>query len=187
MDGLKIFILFSSWTTTVAFATSRASLKNKLIGLKNCTDSVGMEFHPSKSQFLAVGFSHKSPFLMGNIHIYHTDQYTYLGTPIANTSISNQVQSHANLKAGQVIKCVSFLKKEQECTLHAKKTVWEGAINLTILYGCQTYLGASMLSVKGFQTFMGSIHGSSLKLKFKTTQKFSRSQEITQTTTAKTI
>ena len=62
-----------SMDDTVVFGTSRGCLKITLISLKNCTDSIGMEIQPSKSQFLAVGCSDKSPFHVGNTDIYNTE------------------------------------------------------------------------------------------------------------------
>ena len=38
--------------------------------------------------------------------------------------------------------------RNNDAQFHANKTVWDSEINQTILHGCQTWLGASMLSVK---------------------------------------
>ena len=46
-------------------------------------------------------------------------------------------------------------KEQWFAQFHANKTVWDSEINSTILYGCETWLGASMLSVK--RLYMSSL------------------------------
>ena len=45
--------------------------------------------------------------------------------------------------------------RNKDAQFHANKTVWNSEINSTILHGCQTWLGASMLSVK--RLYMSSL------------------------------
>ena len=132
---------------TVVFPTSRASLRNKLIRIKNCTDSTGMAIHPLNHNFLQLACQTNLHF-MWEIYIYITqNNILAIGTLIANTSLSNQVVSVLKKEHGCTISC-----QANRCMFFTLVVVWDSAINSTLLSGCQTWLGASLLSLKRLYT-----------------------------------
>ena len=141
---------------TVIFATSREMMELKLTRLKQSIDNTGMIIHPSKSQYLTVNCRDTHPFYVGNAKISYTDQYVYLGTPIANSPITGQVQRHLHMKTNHVLKFSSFLQRNSDAPFQVKKLVWESALNSAILYSCQTWLGANTRCVE-------SVYNNSIK------------------------
>ena len=72
-----------------------------------------MGIHPSKSQFTTVYENDNLAFVMDSVIVTHTDEYVYVGTPISNSKISDQMDRQIKLKNGQVLKFVSFISKKR--------------------------------------------------------------------------
>ena len=48
--------------------------------------------HPTKSRFIVVNGNDKSDFVLDGVSISHVESYVYLGTPISNNSLGEQVK-----------------------------------------------------------------------------------------------
>ena len=125
---------------TVIFSTSRESMEMKLRLLKDATDSLGMSMHPSKSKFMAVNADDTQHFSIDGVIIEHQAEYIYLGTPILNTTVAQQVKRHIELKNSHLLKFFSFLSKNSDAPFKVKDKVRQSALNAAILYGCETWL-----------------------------------------------
>ena len=123
---------------TVVFATKNVG--KKLHILKQCTDHIGMEIHPTKSKYLSVSGTGQVPIQIDNILISHTNQYVYLGTPISDSAITDQIRDHITKKESHVVKFSCFLAKNSDAPFHVKKKVWESALMCAILYSSETWL-----------------------------------------------
>ena len=145
LGNLHILLLMDD---TVVFASSRATLCQKLDLLKRAADNIGMKIHPTKSQFMAVNSNDIRPIDLPGARISHTTQYTYLGANISNDSIADQIKTHISNKQKHVIKFYSFLAKNSDCPYKVKHKVWQSALNATILYGCETWCTKNLRPVE---------------------------------------
>ncbi len=101
LGNLQTLLLMND---TVILATSRKQMYKKLKLLKTSADDIGMVIHPTKSHFMCVNSTDNEDVILDNANICYTDSYTYLGTPISCSSVSEQVQQHLNAKSSQVLK-----------------------------------------------------------------------------------
>ena len=129
---------------TAVFATSRVQLEKKLRLLKTCTDDIGMVIHPTKSKYLSVNGKSTQPILVDGITLSYTESYMYLGTPIVNASVSQQVKQHIDGKTCHVMKFISFLAKNNDAPFLVKKRVWDSAFQAAIFYGSETWLAKDL-------------------------------------------
>ena len=141
LENFHILLLMDD---TVVFATSRESMQTKLQLLKSEADSIGMLFHRSKCQYLSVNAQDKTPFLLENTTINHTESYTYLGATVSDNNIATQVKHHIEMKKSHARKFVSFLTKNSDAPYAVKRKVWTSAMNSSLLYSCETWLGANV-------------------------------------------
>ena len=125
---------------TCIFATSRDMMMRKLRCLKNCTDDLGMLWHPTKSKFIVINDTDLSPFILDEVIISHILQYIYLGTVISMSPIHMQVQAHIREKASNVMKFHTFLSKNTDAPYHVKRHVWDCALVSSIFYSSETWL-----------------------------------------------
>jgi len=125
---------------TIVLATSRQKMEEKLLLLKQSADSIGMAINSSKTQFLVVGCDDDVPFTLDNITVSRTDKYSYLGTWISNTQISNQVKEHIKTKNSHCLKFAAFLSKNSDAPYTVKKKVWESALMSAVFYSCESWL-----------------------------------------------
>lgn len=74
--------------------------------------------------------------------------YLYLGSPFTcDGSVSSAVKMHAKNKLRQVLKYVNFLKKNNDVPFVVKKRVLDAALMSSLLYGCESWLGADLKPV----------------------------------------
>jgi hypothetical protein len=137
LESLHCLLLMDD---TVILATSREKMIEKLTVLKRSVDEIGMRIHPTKSQFICVNCEDSEPFTLGDASISHTNSYTYLGTPISNGSIKQQVNVHLSGKVSHTFKFMSFLKKNNDAIFCVKRTVWESALKSALFYSSETWL-----------------------------------------------
>ena len=98
-------------------------------------DLLNIGFHPSKSHFMTVNVNDDLlALVMDSVVVTHTDEYVYMGTPISNNKISDQLDRQIKLKNGHVLKCVSFISKIRDTPFTVKFKVWKS----TIIYACET-------------------------------------------------
>ena len=133
---------------SIILATSRARFIEKLRTSKSISDILNQEMHPVKSRFLTVNVNDKEPIVMDNIVIKHVDIYEYLGTPLSNSSISEQASNHISMKNGCKLKFFSFLNKNSSAPFEVKEKVWSSALLSSIFYSCETWLGCSQLVIR---------------------------------------
>ena len=125
---------------TVVLATTREAMQKKLTLLHRESEAIGMEIHPQKSKFMVVSEEDKRPFRVHSISIDYTNEYVYLGTPVMNASLKNQVKAHIGLKQGHLIKFFAFLKKNADAPFPVKELVYKSALSSAMLYGCESWL-----------------------------------------------
>ena len=125
---------------TVIFATSREKMQAKLDILHDYCTQYGMEVNVSKTKFIAINANNDMPFRLGDLNIESTDTYVYLGSPIMNSSIADQVKKHVQMKMTSRRKFSSFLSRNDDAPFHVKRKVWDAALNSAILYSCETWL-----------------------------------------------
>ena len=125
---------------TVVLATTRDAMQEKLTLLYRESEAIGMEIHPQKSKYMVIGSHDRRPFTLHNASIDYTGEYVYLGTPIMNASLRNQVKAHIDLKRSHLVKFYAFLKKNADAPFSVKQLVFESALSSAILYGCESWL-----------------------------------------------
>ena len=140
---------------TVIFATSRDKLQEKLNRLKNSTDSLSMIIHPNKSKYMCVNSNDTTPILLGNVIINPTDKYVYLGAPILNSEIEQQIELQLQQKQAHLLKFTSFLTKNCDSPFHVKRTVWDSALNSAIFYSSETWLTNNLQIIE--KSYMSTI------------------------------
>ena len=137
LENLHILLYMDD---TVIFATSREKMIEKLNKLKIEADEIGMKIHPTKSKYQCVNTEDRTPIVLQNITIRHTESYVYLGATISNNPISVQVKTHISQKQAHIMKFYSFLSKNSDAPFIVKKKVWESALRSAIFYGSETWM-----------------------------------------------
>ena len=137
LDDIHMFLLMDD---TVILATSRENMTRKLMTLKTSVDDIGMLLHPSKCQYLTVNTNDSTPFVLGDAVISKAASYTYLGAVISNNKVNVQIKQHLEQKAPHIRKFTSFLTKNSDCPYNIKFKVWNSALNVAILYSCETWI-----------------------------------------------
>ena len=135
---------------TVILSSSREMMEVKLQQLKRCIDDIGMIINPSKSKFMCINSQNTSSFQLDGISIDHCMSYTYLGTPIINDSISEQVKLHLEQKVRHVFKFYSFLRKNSDAPYKVKRHVWDSALCSSIFYSCETWFTKDLRCTEKF-------------------------------------
>ena len=125
---------------TVIFASSRERMQTKLDTLHEYCAQHGMQVNVSKTKFIAINADNDMPFRLGDLNIESTDTYVYLGSPIMNSSITDQVKKHVQMKMSARRKFSSFLSRNDDAPFHVKRKVWDAALNSAILYSCETWM-----------------------------------------------
>ena len=137
LDTLHTLLLMDD---TVIFATSKSNLEAKLKLLKQSADKLGMVIHPTKSRFLCINASDKSPIILDDVAVTYTQVYTYLGSIISMERISDQVKRHFDSKYSQILKFYTFLYKNNDAPFYVKRTVWDSALKSSLFYSSETWL-----------------------------------------------
>lgn len=145
LGNLHILLLMDD---TIVLATSRQNLQTKLALLKECTDSIGMILHPTKSQFITVNTEDNIAVTLDDVTISKTEKYVYLGAEISNQPIATQVKQHATSKAPHIRKFYSFLAKNSDAPFPVKLKVWKSALNAALLYSSETWLTNDLRSIE---------------------------------------
>lgn len=125
---------------TILLATSREAMERKVALLYNSAKSIDMLMHPDKSQYMAVNSDDVEPFYIENVKISRTNKYTYLGSIITVDSTAKQVEANVKNKLRHSWKFQSFVHKNIHAPYRVKETALRGAVNSSILYGCESWL-----------------------------------------------
>ena len=146
-DGfLKFLHVLMLMDDTVILATSRNSLEAKLGILSEFCVSHGMIMNSSKTKFMAVNGDarDKEPFDIAGFIIEHCSSYVYLGSVFTSDgSTKSAIEEQYRLKVKHLQKLINFLMKNSDFPFSVKRRVVEAAFNAAILYGCESWLGAS--------------------------------------------
>ncbi len=125
---------------TVILASSRDAMNRKLLLLMEATKQTDMSVHPTKSKYFAINTADHDPFVLGDVVISYQDVYTYLGSPISNSSMVKQVADHAATKQCHVRKFASFIARNSDAPFEIKRKVWESCLNSALLYSCESWM-----------------------------------------------
>ena len=134
---------------TVIFATSRKSALHKVQILQEFCRKSGMVINSGKTQFMVIQGTaeDRTPLKNYDLTIENTDSYMYLGSTFTQDGrLLSSVKKQCNVKMPNVIKFEAFVKKNNDAPFTVKKKVFEAALMSTILYGCESWLGASSIT-----------------------------------------
>ena len=136
---------------TVLLATSKESLIQKLIILKDYCDEYGMQVNELKTEFMVINGSSKerSTITKDGLVVKHCDSYVYLGVIITESgSMSMALKAHAAEKKKHLNRLHIFLTRNYDAPFFVKRKVFDAAFSTAILYGCESWLGASLEPVE---------------------------------------
>ena len=148
---------------TVILATNRESALHKTQILHDYCESHGMVVNGSKTKFMVINGDDvdKQCIEMGDLKIYHCDEYVYLGSIFTSDGrITTSLQRHFTSKQKHFHKLVMFLCTNKDVPFVAKWKVVTAAFNAAILYGCEGWLDCSCnvmnsLYVGGLKMLLG--------------------------------
>ncbi len=132
---------------TVLLATSRRDMVRKLEALKTYCCDYGMKINQDKTKFLVINGSvgDDDPIHVDGFVVNHCTSYVYLGSPFTSDgSPSAAVKMHAKTKMCQVLKYVSFVKKNNDVPFIVKRRVLDAALMSSLLYGCESWFEADL-------------------------------------------
>ena len=122
----------------------------KLRLLHEFCSEYGMKVNSKKTKFFIINGDggDSEPFRVGDMYIKYCISYVYLGSPFTcDGSVSSGVKLHAKSKLCHVLKFVSFLKKNNDIPFLVKKRVFDAALLSSLVYGCESWVGADMKPV----------------------------------------
>ena len=144
LSWLHVLVLMDD---TVLLATSREKMVHKIRILVDYCNAYGMKINQSKTKFMAINGSREEeePMRVGDLVVDKCQKYIYLGSPFtADGSTASSVKAHAKAKIPHVLKYVSFLRKNNDIPFIVKRRVLDAALMSTLLYGCESWLGADL-------------------------------------------
>ncbi len=102
-------------------ATSRINMSKKLSPLAESCHQINSNIHPIKSRFMTVNTNDREPFILQNVVISYTQEYTFIGSQVSNSKLSKQVSSQVDSKHCHVRKFTSFICKNEDVPYIVKK------------------------------------------------------------------
>lgn len=144
---LHVLILMDD---TVLLSTTRRGITEKLVLLKTYCNDYGMVINQSKTKFFVISGNEadRESLVVEGLVIEHCDQYVYLGSPFTSDGrVSSAVKAHASAKMPHVLKFVSFINKNNDIPFIVKRRVFEAAIMSTLIYACESWIGADIKPV----------------------------------------
>ena len=151
MDGflswLHILMLMDD---AVIFATSKKLLIRKLHVLKDYCDEYGMLVNEKKTKFMIINGSlqDRSCITIDGLTINHCNNYIHLGVIVNKNGISTSLKAHAEEKKKHLNRLDIFLATDYDAPFFMKRKVFEAAFATSTLYGCKSWLGASLEQVE---------------------------------------
>ena len=135
---------------TIILATSRERLIQKLRFLDIYCESHGMLVNMDKTKLMVINGDEedRQPIPFQNILITHCFKYVYLGSIFTSDgNLSSMLLEHVKAKRKHLNKFIIFVKSNPDMPFIVKRKVLDAAFNAAILYGCETWIGASCQSV----------------------------------------
>ena len=126
---------------TVIVSTSRNGAIAKLSLLKEFCNSHGMKINVSKTKFMVIKGNEEDQrdLVIDDMCIKRCSHYVYLGSPFSDTgSTSDSIKVNANIRMCQVLKFVSFCKKNNDVPFTIKKKIFDVALMTSLLNGCES-------------------------------------------------
>ena len=160
LQWLHILVLMDD---TVLLATTRYNMLRKISLLQAYCREYGMKINQSKTKFFAIHGKGEDldPMVIDELVVEPCDMYIYLGSPFTSDgSTSSAVRAHANSKMPHILKFVSFIRKNSDIPFNIKKRVFDAALMSTLLYGCESWVGADLKPMTklynwGLKTLLG--------------------------------
>lgn len=106
-----------------------------------------MKVNQEKAKFFVINGTNgdTDPMSVDDLTVNPCNSYIYLGSPFTSDgSVTSAVKEHARNKLCQVIKYVNFVKKNNDVPFVVKKRVLDAALMSSLLYGCESWLGADL-------------------------------------------
>ena len=131
---------------TVLLATSRERLLEKLNILGDYCVSQGMYVNVTKTKRMVINGTdiERRPIDFQGMLITHCWKYVYLGAVFtADGSLISSLKEHCADKKRHLYKFTMFIRNNFDIPFTAKRKILEAAFNSALLYGCETWLGAS--------------------------------------------
>ena len=144
LQWLHILVLMDD---TVLLSTTRQNIMKKISILQQYCSVYGMKLNQSKTKFFVVNGNvlDREPLIIDELRVEHCEMYIYLGSPFTSDgSVSSAVKAHANIKMSHVLKFVSFINRNNDVPFVVKKRVFEAALMSSLVYGCESWLGADL-------------------------------------------
>ena len=140
---------------TVIFASSRERLLRKLEYLNEFCVEYGMVINEKKTKIMVVNGEDidRLPIHLGDVCIRHCTDYVYLGSIITEDGkLSSSILEHALEKEKSLNKLILFLSSNSNAPFSIKVKVFKAAFTALILYGMETWIGASIKPVERLYT-----------------------------------
>ncbi len=148
LQWLHVFMLMDD----TLLSNTRRGMQRKLASLNEFCTNNGMVVNNAKIKcFFTVNARERDrePFHVGEIKVQWCDQYTYLGCVFtSDVALSSAIAAHAKSKTCQILKCVSFLKKNTDVPFYVKKRIFEAALMSSILYGCESWFNGDLRPIE---------------------------------------
>ena len=131
---------------TVILATTREGLVYKMSILAKYCDDHGMLVNFDKTKFMAINGSaeDKLPIPFLGDFVIHCWRYVYLGAVFTSDgNLSSSLTEHVKDKRKHLHKFIMFLRSNPDMPFVAKRKVLVAAFNSAILFGCESWIGAS--------------------------------------------
>ena len=136
---------------TVFLSTTRRGMQRKLVFLNEFCINNGMKVNNTKTKFFTINPSEhdREPFHVGDIEVQWCDRYTYLGSVFTSDgSLSSAIAAHAKSKTCQILKFVSFLKKNTDVPFYVRKRIFDAALMSSVLYGCESWFNGDLRPIE---------------------------------------
>ncbi len=136
---------------TMLLSTSREGMVEKVKLLQLFCSEHGMVIKEAKTKFFVIhgAGGDAEPLHMDGLIIAPCSMYVYLRSPFtSDSSVSSAIRVHARTKLNQIIKFVTFIKKNNDVPFVVKRRVFDAALVSTLLYGCESWLGADVKPIK---------------------------------------
>ena len=135
---------------TVLLATTRERLEYKMAILDRYCEEYGTIVNFDKTKFMVINGSaeDKLPIPFRGDYVLHCWRYLYLGAVFTSDgNLSSSLVEHVKDKRKHLHKFIMFLRSNPDMPFIAKRKVLVAAFNSAILFGCESWIGASSQAV----------------------------------------
>ena len=136
---------------TIIFATSREKLVEKLGILNEYCVEYGMQVNESKTEFMVINgtATDRKDIILSDLTVKHCTSYIYLGVIVTeNGSISSSLKAHTADKKKHLNRLLIFLSRNYDAPFFVKHKVFDAAFSSAILYGCESWIGVSLVPME---------------------------------------